>query len=107
MPGGIAWAGRLLFHRWRVNPEAGWRVTMRLHHADSDQRLVLIRQTSLIGSLPGNHQVFRVNKVVLLPLSVHESPEMEMEVRLGCDFGKVNRSTRPQVCVDAAGRLSF
>lgn len=48
-------------------------------HPDSDQRLVLIRQTSLIGSLPGNHQVFKVNKVVLLPLSVHESPELEME----------------------------
>lgn len=48
-------------------------------HPDSDQRLVLIRQTSLIGSLPGNHQVFKVNKVVLVPLSVHEAPEMEME----------------------------
>lgn len=48
-------------------------------HPDSDQRLVLIRQTSLIGSLPGNHQVFKVNKVVLVPLSVHEAPELEME----------------------------
>uniref|UniRef100_A0A1E1XMC6 Putative inositol-145-triphosphate 5-phosphatase synaptojanin inp51/inp52/inp53 family n=1 Tax=Amblyomma sculptum TaxID=1581419 RepID=A0A1E1XMC6_AMBSC len=48
-------------------------------HPDSDQRLVLIRQMSLIGSLPGNHQVFKVNKVVLVPLSVHEAPELEME----------------------------
>ncbi|CAN7999325.1 unnamed protein product [Ixodes pacificus] len=48
-------------------------------HPDSDKQLVLIRQVSLIGCLPGNHQVFKVNKVVLLPLSVHENSETEIE----------------------------
>lgn len=48
-------------------------------HPDSDKRLVLIRQMSLIGCLPGNHQVFKVNKVALIPLSLHEQPEVEME----------------------------
>ncbi|XP_064466053.1 phosphatidylinositide phosphatase SAC2-like [Ornithodoros turicata] len=48
-------------------------------HPDSDKRLVVIRQLSLIGCLPGNHEVYKINKVTLIPLCQHEAPDFDLE----------------------------
>lgn len=42
--------------------------------------LVLIRQKALVGHLPGNHKVYKITKIAVIPLSDEEPQELELEV---------------------------
>lgn len=48
--------------------------------ADLPLGLVLIRQKALVGHLPGNHKVYKITKIAVIPLSDEEPQELEMEV---------------------------
>lgn len=47
--------------------------------------LVLIRQKALVGHLPGNHKVYKITKIAVIPLSDEEPLELELEVRLAAE----------------------
>lgn len=49
--------------------------------ADLPLGLVLIRQKALVGHLPGNHKVYKITKIAVIPLSDEEPQELELEVR--------------------------
>lgn len=42
--------------------------------------LVLIRQKALVGHLPGDHKVYKIIKIAVIPLSDEEPQELELEV---------------------------
>lgn len=46
----------------------------------ADWRLLVISKRTLLGSLPGGHEVYRIDRVAVLTLSSNESPEFELEV---------------------------
>lgn len=48
--------------------------------ADLPLGLVLIRQKALVGHLPGNHKVYKITKIVVIPLSEEEPQELDLEV---------------------------
>lgn len=48
--------------------------------ADLPLGLVLIRQKALVGRLPGNHKVYKITKIAVIPLSDEEPQELELEV---------------------------
>ncbi|XP_061546395.1 phosphatidylinositide phosphatase SAC2 isoform X2 [Phycodurus eques] len=48
-------------------------------HTDLPLGLVLIRQKALVGHLPGNHKVYKIIKIAVLPLSDEEPQELELE----------------------------
>lgn len=48
--------------------------------ADLPLGLVLIRQKALVGHLPGNHKVYKITKIAVIPLSDEEPQELELEV---------------------------
>ncbi|XP_060896930.1 phosphatidylinositide phosphatase SAC2 isoform X2 [Labrus mixtus] len=48
-------------------------------HTDLPLGLVLIRQKALVGHLPGNHKVFKITKITVIPLSDEEPQELELE----------------------------
>lgn len=48
--------------------------------ADLPLGLVLIRQKALVGHLPGNHKVYKITKIAVIPLSEEEPQELELEV---------------------------
>lgn len=48
--------------------------------ADLPLGLVLIRQKALVGTLPGNHKVYKITKIAVIPLSDEEPQELELEV---------------------------
>lgn len=48
--------------------------------ADLPLGLVLIRQNALVGHLPGNHKVYKITKIAVIPLSDEEPQELELEV---------------------------
>lgn len=50
--------------------------------ADLPLGLVLIRQKALVGHLPGNHKVYKITKISVIPLSEEEPQELELEVRI-------------------------
>uniref|UniRef100_A0A7N8WLQ9 Inositol polyphosphate-5-phosphatase F n=1 Tax=Mastacembelus armatus TaxID=205130 RepID=A0A7N8WLQ9_9TELE len=50
-------------------------------HADLPLGLVLIRQKALVGHLPGNHKVYKITKIAVIPLSDEEPQELELEVK--------------------------
>ncbi|KAG8189742.1 hypothetical protein JTE90_012918 [Oedothorax gibbosus] len=47
---------------------------------DSDQRLVVIKDRSVVGVLPGGHDVYKIQKIALLPLNQQHLPDVEFEV---------------------------
>eukprot|EP00064_Thunnus_orientalis_P002318 superscaffoldBa00000164_g2325 len=49
-------------------------------HTDLPLGLVLIRQKALVGHLPGNHTVYKITKIAVIPLSDEEPQELELEV---------------------------
>lgn len=59
-------------------------VTPPPHHffllADLPLGLILIRQKALVGHLPGNHKVYKITKIAVIPLSEEEPQELELEV---------------------------
>lgn len=46
----------------------------------ADSRLLVISKRTLLGSLPGGHEVYRIDRVAVLTLSSNESPECELDV---------------------------
>ncbi|XP_067465653.1 phosphatidylinositide phosphatase SAC2 isoform X1 [Thunnus thynnus] len=48
-------------------------------HTDLPLGLVLIRQKALVGHLPGNHTVYKITKIAVIPLSDEEPQELELE----------------------------
>ncbi|KAF3708461.1 Phosphatidylinositide phosphatase SAC2 [Channa argus] len=56
-------------------------------HADLPLGLVLIRQKALVGHLPGNHKVYKITKIAVIPLSDEEPQELELELCKKHHFG--------------------
>ncbi|XP_068597376.1 phosphatidylinositide phosphatase SAC2 [Brachionichthys hirsutus] len=56
-------------------------------HADLPLGLVLIRQKALVGCLPGNHSVYKITKIAVIPLSEEEPQELELELCKKHHFG--------------------
>uniref|UniRef100_A0A8C5CT43 Inositol polyphosphate-5-phosphatase F n=1 Tax=Gadus morhua TaxID=8049 RepID=A0A8C5CT43_GADMO len=50
-------------------------------HTDLPLGLVLIRQKALVGRLPGNHKVYKITKIAVIPLSDEDPQELELEVK--------------------------
>uniref|UniRef100_A0A7N6A541 Inositol polyphosphate-5-phosphatase F n=1 Tax=Anabas testudineus TaxID=64144 RepID=A0A7N6A541_ANATE len=50
-------------------------------HTDLPLGLILIRQKALVGHLPGNHKVYKITKIAVIPLSDEEPQELELEVK--------------------------
>ena len=53
-----------------------------LYIADTEWKLLLIRQQESVGILPGSHEVFKVTKISILPLCLDEPKDLEIEVRI-------------------------
>ncbi|XP_023212300.1 phosphatidylinositide phosphatase SAC2-like, partial [Centruroides sculpturatus] len=51
-----------------------------LHFPDVDKKLLLIRQRALVGCLPGGHEVYKIQKIAILPLNQHDVPELDIEL---------------------------
>ncbi|GFU96448.1 phosphatidylinositide phosphatase SAC2 [Trichonephila clavipes] len=47
---------------------------------DIDKRLVLIKDRAIVGILPGGHDVYKIQKIALLPLNQQHLPDVEFEV---------------------------
>ncbi|XP_072565473.1 phosphatidylinositide phosphatase SAC2 isoform X2 [Paramormyrops kingsleyae] len=56
-------------------------------HADLPLGLVLIRQKALVGKLPGNHEVYKITKIAVVPLSEDEPQDLELELCKKHHFG--------------------
>nr|XP_057916600.1 phosphatidylinositide phosphatase SAC2 isoform X1 [Doryrhamphus excisus] len=56
-------------------------------HTDLPLGLVLIRQKALVGCLPGNHKVYKIIKIAVIPLSDEEPLELELEFCKKHHFG--------------------
>ncbi|XP_062319959.1 phosphatidylinositide phosphatase SAC2 [Osmerus eperlanus] len=56
-------------------------------HTDLPLGLVLIRQKALVGQLPGNHKVYKIIKIAVIPLSEEEPLDLELELCKKHHFG--------------------
>ncbi|KAL4640934.1 phosphatidylinositide phosphatase SAC2 [Arapaima gigas] len=56
-------------------------------HADLPLGLVLIRQKVLVGKLPGGHEVYKITKIAVIPLSDDEPQDLELELCKKHHFG--------------------
>ncbi|XP_072196045.1 phosphatidylinositide phosphatase SAC2 [Excalfactoria chinensis] len=56
-------------------------------HTDLPWWLLLIRQKALIGKLPGDHEVYKITKVAVIPLSETEPQDLELELCKKHHFG--------------------
>uniref|UniRef100_A0A671Y255 Inositol polyphosphate-5-phosphatase F n=1 Tax=Sparus aurata TaxID=8175 RepID=A0A671Y255_SPAAU len=56
-------------------------------HTDLPLGLVLIRQKALVGILPGDHKVYKITKIAVIPLSDEEPQELELELCKKHHFG--------------------
>ncbi|XP_063290313.1 phosphatidylinositide phosphatase SAC2 [Pelobates fuscus] len=59
-------------------------------HTDLPWWLLLIRQKSLIGKLPDGHEIYKITKIAVLPLSSTEPEDLELELCRKHHFG-INR----------------
>ena len=46
----------------------------------------MISKRTLLGSLPGGHEVYKIDRVAVLTLSSNESPEFELDVSYEPDY---------------------
>ena len=46
----------------------------------ADWRLIVISKQTHVGNLPGDHEVYRIDRIAVLTLSSSESPEFELDV---------------------------
>uniref|UniRef100_A0AAQ5XH64 SAC domain-containing protein n=1 Tax=Amphiprion ocellaris TaxID=80972 RepID=A0AAQ5XH64_AMPOC len=56
-------------------------------HTDLPLGLILIRQKALVGHLPGEHKVYKITKIAVIPLSDEEPQELELELCKKHHFG--------------------
>ncbi|GBM70724.1 Phosphatidylinositide phosphatase SAC2 [Araneus ventricosus] len=47
---------------------------------DIDKRLVVIKDRAVVGVLPGGHDVYKIQKIAMLPLNQQHLPDVEFEV---------------------------
>lgn len=48
---------------------------------ESEWKLLLVKQQELVGQLPGGADVFKINKIAILPLCLEEAKDLDIEVR--------------------------
>ena len=48
--------------------------------SESEWKLLLIRQRTLVGTLPGDIEVYKINKLSILPLCLEEPKDLDLEV---------------------------
>ncbi|XP_064173185.1 phosphatidylinositide phosphatase SAC2-like [Anguilla rostrata] len=56
-------------------------------HADLPLGLIMIRQKALVGKLPGDHSVYKITKITVIPLSEDEPQDLELELCKKHHFG--------------------
>ncbi|MBN3324386.1 SAC2 phosphatase, partial [Atractosteus spatula] len=56
-------------------------------HTDLPLGLILIRQRALVGKLPGDHEVYKITKIAVIPLSDDEPQDLELELCKKHHFG--------------------
>ncbi|XP_074015102.1 phosphatidylinositide phosphatase SAC2 [Numenius arquata] len=56
-------------------------------HTDLPWWLLLIRQKALIGKIPGDHEVCKITKIAVIPLSETEPQDLELELCKKHHFG--------------------
>ncbi|XP_066549899.1 phosphatidylinositide phosphatase SAC2 isoform X2 [Amia ocellicauda] len=56
-------------------------------HTDLPLGLILIRQKALVGKLPGDHEVYKITKIAMIPLSDDEPQDLELELCKKHHFG--------------------
>ncbi|KAJ7385551.1 Phosphatidylinositide phosphatase SAC2 [Desmophyllum pertusum] len=66
----------------------------------ADWRLLVISKRTLLGSLPGGHEVYRIDRVAVLTLSSNESPEFELEP---CELHQSGGRARKMLGVGGGG----
>ena len=49
---------------------------------DDDWKLLLIKQRMEVGCVMDEHKIYKVNKIVMLPLSDAEPQELDLDVRI-------------------------
>lgn len=47
---------------------------------DDDWRLILIKKKSVVGSVLEDHQIYKVNKIIVVPLSDADPQELDLDV---------------------------
>uniref|UniRef100_A0A6J0T0K2 Phosphatidylinositide phosphatase SAC2 isoform X2 n=1 Tax=Pogona vitticeps TaxID=103695 RepID=A0A6J0T0K2_9SAUR len=56
-------------------------------HTDLPWWLLLIRQKAVVGKLPGDHEIYKITKIVAVPLSEAEPQDLELELCKKHHFG--------------------
>ncbi|WAR21425.1 SAC2-like protein [Mya arenaria] len=56
-------------------------------HPESEWRLLLVSRQTCVGQLGGEHDVYQINRVALLPLSTTEPADMELDLCAKHHFG--------------------
>ncbi|XP_078079459.1 phosphatidylinositide phosphatase SAC2 isoform X2 [Mustelus asterias] len=62
-------------------------------HTDFAWQLLLIRQKTVAGKLPGEHEVYKITKIVVIPLSEAEPQDLELELCKKHHFG-INKTEK-------------
>nr|XP_033798873.1 phosphatidylinositide phosphatase SAC2 [Geotrypetes seraphini] len=62
-------------------------------HSDLPWWLLLIRQKALIGKLPGDHEIYKIIKIAVIPLSEAEPQDLELELCKKHHFG-INKTEK-------------
>uniref|UniRef100_UPI00398E5587 phosphatidylinositide phosphatase SAC2 isoform X2 n=1 Tax=Pristiophorus japonicus TaxID=55135 RepID=UPI00398E5587 len=62
-------------------------------HTDFAWRLLLIRQKAVVGKLPGEHEVYKITKIAVIPLSEAEPQDLELELCKKHHFG-INKTEK-------------
>ncbi|XP_041065823.1 phosphatidylinositide phosphatase SAC2 isoform X1 [Carcharodon carcharias] len=62
-------------------------------HTDFAWQLLLIRQKAVVGKLPGEHDVYKITKIAVIPLSEAEPQDLELELCKKHHFG-INKTEK-------------
>ena len=54
----------------------------------SEWKLIVISKRTFLGLFPGDHQVYRIDRIAVLPLAVGEVPDVELDVSVAVLTGK-------------------
>ena len=50
--------------------------------SESEWKLLLIKEQECVGQLPGGADVYKINKIAILPLCLDEPKDLDIEVRI-------------------------
>ncbi|CAM1296239.1 INPP5F (predicted) [Pycnogonum litorale] len=62
--------------------------------SESDPKLILIKQRSLVGQLPGGHDVYKINKIVILSLSLDDTALVDLSIEPCKKHNATRKNTR-------------